>query len=119
MTSFDPLRDLHPPRLPVSFASLGWAEVLAAFGFGLALALVLFGLLRPAMARTKGPRLEEEIRSLAALPAEDRVVGQLRLLRRHGGKLPAEVAGALYRPGTPPPDLAPLIRTAARRGRDA
>ncbi|WYK06819.1 hypothetical protein DWF04_018565 [Cereibacter sphaeroides f. sp. denitrificans] len=119
MTSFDPLRDLHPPRLPVAFASFGWAEALVAFGLGLLLALLLFELVRPAFIRRSGFDLEAELARLAGLPPAERMLGQLRLLRRFDAPLPAEARAHLYRAGEAPPDLAPAIRAAARRGRHA
>lgn len=119
MTSFDPLRDLHPPRLPVAFASFGWSEALVAFGLGLLLALLLFELVRPAFVRRPGFDLEAELARLAGLPPAERMLGQLRLLRRLDAPLPEETRAHLYRPGEAPPDLAPAVRAAARRGRHA
>lgn len=112
--SLDPLRDLHPPRLPLDVASIGWPETLAGFGLGLLLALGLFELLRPAFLRQPRRDLGQTLAGLKSLPPPDRLLAELRLLDRLGAPLPAEARAALYAPGRPEPDLLPEIRRAWR-----
>ena len=73
--------ELNPPRLPADFVGTGWADLLAAFGLGLllaALAAMLIGpMLRP---RRRRESVAARLARLGALPPDDRLLGQLRLL---------------------------------------
>lgn len=106
--------DLHPPRLPAAFIDTGWQDLLAAFGLGLFLAALAFALLRPLL--TPRPRREgvaARLARLAALPPDERLLGQLRLAAETGTPLPDDLRAALY--AKEPPDPARL--DALLRGR--
>lgn len=115
MTGLDVVRDLHPPRLPEAFAALGWPELLAAFGLGLLLALGIHAVLRPVLTRRARTALEPHLARLRALPPQERLLAQARLLTRLGGTVPAEIRPLLYAPDPGDPRLEPLIREAFRR----
>lgn len=119
MTGFDVLRDLHPPRLPEDFAALVWPEVLAGFGLGLLLALVIFAIVRPVLTRRPAPKIGPHLLRLRALPPEECLLAQARLLSSLGGALPAELHAALYAPTPPSAEVTariePLIRAAFRK----
>ncbi len=116
MITLDVIRDLHPPRLPESFAALGWPEVLAAVGLGLLLALGIHVVIRPALIRRPRPALEPQLARLRSLPPQERLLAQARLLTQLGGTVPTGLRPLLYSAG-PPPDvvLEPLIRDAFRQ----
>jgi len=115
MTGLDVVRDLHPPRLPEPFAALGWPELLAAFGLGLLLALGIHAVIRPVLTRRPLVALEPNLARLRALPPQERLLAQVRLLTRLGGTIPPEIRPLLYVPDPGDPRLEPLIRDAFRR----
>lgn len=108
--------DLNPPRLPAEFIATGWPDLLAAFGIGLllaALAAALVGpLLRP---RPRSQRVADRLAKLRALPPDERLLGQLRLLGATDVELPETMRQALY--GHTPPDPAALDDLLRRKGR--
>ena len=97
----DIVHDLHPPRLPADFVSLGWPDLLAAFGVGLILAglalIVLQPLLRP---RRRPLHLNDRIAAAATLPHDERLIALSALLADRGQPLPDDLRHALYA-GTP------------------
>ncbi len=99
--------ELHPPRLPAAFIATGWPDILAAFGLGLLLAALAFALLRPLLRpRPRRESVAARLARLEALPADDRLLGQLRLIGEAGTPLPDDIRTALY--GRTPPDPAAL-----------
>lgn len=110
--------ELHPPRLPATFIATGWPDLVAALGLGLLAAALAMALLSPLLRpRPRAERPAEAIARLRALPADARLLGQLRLLRAAGTSLPPDLEAQLY--AGPPPDperLDALIRK-GRRGR--
>lgn len=109
MTTEEVVAALHPPRLPVGTAALGPGALIAAFGLGLLIALVLFALARPAFrARRKAAGPPDFIAGLAALPPEARPLAAARLFTRLGAAPPESVTTRLYRPGSPPLDAETL-----------
>ena len=119
MTKPDILRDLHPPRLPEDFAAFGWPEALAAFGLGLLVAVIVFAAIRPALTRRPRPNITAQLLHLRALPPDERLLAQTRLLTRLGGTLPDDLRPDLYRADAPAIDstarLEALIRAALRK----
>lgn len=115
----DLVASLHPPRLPEAFATLGAMDILAAFGIGLLLAVLILSLTAPLLQRR--PRrigLSAQIAEARALPPQDRLLALTRLLSARGGAIPEEMKPLLYR-GTPPPSDRELAAVEAliRRGR--
>ncbi len=109
--------ELHPPRLPAAFIATGWPDLLAAFGLGLLLAALALLLLAPLL--RPRPRRETVARRLAragALPPDQRLLAQLRLLAETDTPLPPDLRASLYT--ATPPDPATLD-TLIRRGRHA
>lgn len=105
--------ELHPPRLPAAFIDTQWQDLLAAFGLGLLLAALAVALLRPLLTpRPRRVSTAARLARLAALPPEDRLLGQLALLRERGTPLPDDLRAALYAPT--PPDPARLDALLAR-----
>ncbi len=112
----DPLRDLHPPRLPEAFAALQWPELLAAFGLGILAALLIFELARPWLGLRRRLGIEERLTALRARPPEARILGLLALLRSLGVAPPEDLRAALY---APTEDSAKLAEALERAVRDA
>lgn len=110
--SADIVAELHPPRLPAAFIDTGWQDLLAAFGLGLLLAALAFVLLAPLLKpRPRRESVAARLARLAALPAEERLLGQLRLAAETGTALPDDLRAALYGPAPPDPArLDALIR---------
>lgn len=109
MTVEELVSALHPPRLPVGTATLGPGALIAAFGLGLLVALVLFAIARPAFrARLKPARPSDLVAGLAALPPEARPLAAARLFARLGAAPPDSVTSRLYRPEAPPLDAEAL-----------
>lgn len=96
----DILRDLRPERLPAFLADPGWADLLAAFSLGLIAGALVWLALRPFMRAvpTRRTSVEAELAALAGLPGGERLLGQARLVLRHGGALDDAEAAALYDP---------------------
>ncbi|MBP7003374.1 hypothetical protein, partial [Amaricoccus sp.] len=93
---------LHPPRLPAAVVATHWQDLLAAFGLGLLVAALLAFLLAPLLRpRPRRESLRRRLDRLAALPPEDRLLGQLRLLAETGTPLPDDLRARLYA-RTPP-----------------
>lgn len=115
----DLIASLHPPRLPEAFATLGAMDLLAAFGIGLLLAVLILSLAGPLLQRR--PRrigLSAQIAETKSLPPQDRLLALTRLLSTRGGAIPDEMKDLLYR-GAPPPSDSELAAVEAliRRGR--
>lgn len=106
------LADLHPPRLPVEFAEIGWPEIVAAVAIGLLMARLAYALVRPALRRPERADLSTRLAAIDTLPPDRRQIEELRLLRALGGTVPT----GLYT--GPPPDLRPLIHAAWKGRRD-
>jgi hypothetical protein len=108
--------NLHPPRLPAAFIVGGWADLLAAFGLGLVVAALAAALIAPLLKpRPRRQRVADRLAQLRSLPPEDRLLGQLDLLRATGTPLPEPMRAAIY--GRTPPDPAALEALVRRRGR--
>lgn len=89
--------DLHPPRLPETFAGLGWPDLLAALGIGLMLAALVVTLAAPLLHRRPhrvAPRAR--IAAAAQLPPAERLLALAQLLHARGGTLPEDQRAALY-----------------------
>ena len=101
----DVIAGLHPPRLPATVVATHWQDLLAAFGLGLLVAALLAFLLAPLLRpRPRRESLRRRLDRLAALPPEDRLLGQLRLLAETGTPLPDDLRAELY--GRTPADRA-------------
>lgn len=111
--------DLHPPRLPAEFIATGWPDLLAALGLGLLAAALATALLAPLLRpRPRRERPAETLARLRALPADERLLGQLRLLRAAGTALPPDLEARLYAGPPPDPDrLDELVRSGGRGSR--
>ncbi len=112
----DPIRDLHPPRLPEAFAALQWPELLAAFGLGILAALLIFELARPWLGLRRRLEIEERLTALRARPPEARILGLLALLRSLGAAPPEALRAALYDPDVDSEQLAQDLEQAVRAG---
>ena len=98
MEPLDPIRDLHPPRLPEGFAGLGWPEIATALGLGLLAALLLFEVARPWLRLKRRAKLEDRLKALRETPAETRILGLMELARNLGLTPPEDLRAALYAP---------------------
>ncbi len=106
--------ELHPPRLPAQVVATHWTDLLAAFGLGLLLAALAAALIAPLL--KPRPRRESVARRLErarALPPDDRLLAQLRLLAETGAPLPPDLRARLYTAA--PPDPAALDDLIRRR----
>lgn len=102
-TQSDPLAGLFGLRLPPDAAAQLPADLLAAMGLGLVLALVLAPLFGLLTRRTPKPqRLEDQIAALARLPEEMRAPALLRLLQDRAPDAVAAFGDRLYLPGQSP-----------------
>lgn len=91
------LAQLHPPRLPETFAAPGWDDFLAAAGVGLLLAALLLTLAAPALRRrARVPSLRQRAAAVAHLPPAERALALTRLLAQTGGTMPADLRQGLY-----------------------
>ncbi len=119
MEPLDPIRDLHPPRLPEGFAGLGWPEIATAFGLGLLAALLLFEIARPWLRLRRRASLEDRLKALRASPPEARILGLMALSRSLGLPPPEDLRGALYAPAEAPERaaLADRLEAALRAAR--
>jgi hypothetical protein len=112
-----PLTGLHPPRLPADFVATGWPDLLAAFGLGLLLAALACAVAAPLLKpRPRRQSLRARLAQLASLPPEDRLLGQLALLRARGAPLPADLRARLYARTPPDPELLDDLLRGRRRG---
>ncbi len=113
----DVVEALHPPRLPEAFAAMGWGDLLAAFGLGLLLAVLVLTLAAPLLQRRPPkPRLSARIAAAAALPPQDRLLALAQLLAERGGTLPEDLRAGLYAPGgADPAKIEALILRGRRR----
>ena len=108
--------ELHPPRLPADFVATGWPDLLAAFGLGLLARRARSPsssrpLLRP---RPRRESVAARLARAAALPPDERLLAQLRLLAETGTPAPARPPRrALHR--RTPPDPAALDALLAPR----
>lgn len=109
MTHEELLDALAPPRLPPDMAMLSWAEMLALFGIGLLLGLVVWLLLGPILSHR--PSRRARIRATRDLPPQERLLAIARIL----GHLPASLRPAAY--GAVPPPASAEIERIARRSR--
>lgn len=108
--------ELNPPRLPAEFIGTGWPDLLAAFGLGLVLAALAAALIGPLLRpRPRRRRIADRLAQLRALPPDERLLGQLRLLEATGTPVPDVMRAALY--GRTPPDPADLEDLVRRKGR--
>ncbi|MDD2867312.1 hypothetical protein [Neomegalonema sp.] len=98
MEPLDPVRDLHPPRLPEAFAGLGWPEIATAFGLGILAALLLFEIARPWLKLRRRARLEDRLAALRDAPAETRILGLMEIARSLDRTPPEDLRAALYAP---------------------
>ena len=113
----DIVADLHATRLPADFVTLGWPDLVAAFGIGLVMAGVILTVLQPLLRpRPRPMRVEDQIANAAKLPPPDRLFALSTLLAERGGPLPDGLRHALYA-GTAfdPAQVEALIRAAPGR----
>lgn len=98
MTGAEVVAALSGPRLPLAAATLSPGALVAAFGFGLLIALALFLIARPAFrARRRAASPAEHLAALARLPAEARPLAAARLFVLLGARPPEALATTLYR----------------------
>lgn len=94
--------DLHPPRLPESFAALHASDMLAALGIGFLLAALIHLALRPAAKPARNDRDEDDNSFTSSdLSAAERLSRRAALFTRLGGRLPPDLRDSLYRPQSP------------------
>ncbi|MEI4485042.1 hypothetical protein V8J36_02485 [Frigidibacter sp. MR17.14] len=94
--------DLHPPRLPESFAALHASDMLAALGIGLLLATLIHLALRPAAKPARTDRDHDDNALISDdLSAPERLSRRAALFTRLGGRLPPDLRDSLYRSQSP------------------
>ncbi len=98
MTHDELLAALSPSRLPPPLLVLDWREMLALFGLGLLIGLVLFWLLSPFLRRK--PSRRAMIRATRGLQGEERLLAIARVL----GYLPRALRPAAYGAAPVPPE---------------
>lgn len=103
-------------RLPADAAGGVWAELAVAFGLAAFLAAGVAAVLRlvgQKRATVTAPTVQEKLAEIALLPAPERRVALLHLLRHEAPERYAQLAPALYRPEGGP-DLHDLTAEVAR-----
>ena len=121
MTPEDLVQRLAPVRLPADFARFGFQDILAIASAGILAGVVLALVFRRILVRNpdRTELASAEIRRLADLDREQRIVGLARLLKRvrEEARLPAELSAALYDPAgqIDPKALEQSILDAAKR----
>ena len=119
-TGADPealLAGLHDVRLPVEAAGGAPAEILAALGLGLLLALCLAPAIRALTRPRQAPAADDlaaRLAALDALPAERRRDALLRLVAEHRPQTLRAIEPAIYRPDGLP--SAEALEAELRRG---
>lgn len=89
---------LHPARLAQDFLTLEGADYLSAFGLGLMGAGVVALILGPILARPKPKHgMRAQMRQAQNLPADQRQIVLLDLLRQKGRSLDQEARLLLYK----------------------
>lgn len=94
---------LHPPRLPAELAAVQPGDLVAAFGAGLLLAVLIYLLLRLWFGRRprRRERVADELRELANQASAQRLLGQARLRARLGAADDPAWRRRLYQPDQP------------------
>ncbi len=106
---------LHPPRLPEAFATLGPADLATAFGAGLVLSALVLTVAAPLLRRRPArPALSARIAAARILPPEERLLALTQLLAERGVVLPGDQRRALYTGAADPARLEALIRATRR-----
>lgn len=96
----DPLIGLHGLRLPPDAPYQALADLAAALGIGLLLAVLLSPLLsRLTLRRPRSPTLEDQIAALAQLPDDRRIPALLHLLQTRAPEAARRYGDGIYRAG--------------------